>query len=379
MRIGIVLISDGIGGTEKRLAALFQYLARQRRHQYYLVVSDRMLQSLRRQQILTDDSLEIHRFELGRWHSALRRLPGTYYTGFPVWRYGLARALRRANAHAATDVFHYGIPASYLMAPREFRRHAVMEAQGSENDWLRLATGRAGARAGCIVNCLTPLIYDAMRAGVEPAVKVRFHASPGSVLTAKIGDSQQPKPQPPVIAFVARLEPIKNPLLFVDAMARLAQRTGEFRVSICGEGRLSAAVKAAIAGYGLTGRVHLSYHDHPLEVLAETSVFVSLQTSDNYPSQALLEAMASGCATVASDVGMTGRLVTPDTGLRVPFDPQAIADAAWSLISNRDRIAAMGRAARELVYRDHSMPAYARYVEGLYGLAAVSHGADRDQ
>jgi len=174
----------------------------------------------------------------------------------------------------------------------------------------------------------------------------------------------------PRIAFVGRLEAVKNPLLFVDAIARLTKRTREFRASMLGDGRMRERVDARIRELGLGGFVDRSFHDRPREVLARSAIFVSLQTMDNYPSQALLEAMACGCAVVATDVGTTRKLVTPDTGVVVPPDPDAVADAISSLIADPARTRRMGCAGREMVLREHSIERYAEHIERLYEVAA---------
>ena len=80
--------------------------------------------------------------------------------------------------------------------------------------------------------------------------------------------------------------------------------------------------------------------------------------------------MASRCAIVASDVGTTHQLVTPDTGLLVPLAATEIAEAVSSLLDDGPRAETMGRAGREIAERDHQVEPYAAYVENLYrGLA----------
>ena len=370
MRIGIVLLSLGIGGTEKRLATLFRFLSRQSRHRYYLVAPDRLLRRLKDQGILTDSGLELHRVDCGRLQPVLERMPATFYSAFPAWRQGLDRALLEADTVAKTDVFHYGIPISYFVASARFRRASVIEAMAStlerHIEWML----RAAARRGTVVNCLSAPIFHSLERRLGTSAAEHLRLSPGSLID--FTDMPVPRKKLRQVAFVGRMESIKNPLLFVDAIARLADRTSEFQAVMLGEGRLSAAVNRRILQLGLGNLIDRSFHNTPRQVLADSQVFVSLQSTDNYPSQALLEAMACGCATVASDVGTTRRLVTPDTGVLVPLDPDAIADAIFRLLSMPALAAEMGAAARELVRQDHSVGRYAQYIEDLY---QVSVGA----
>jgi glycosyltransferase involved in cell wall biosynthesis len=107
------------------------------------------------------------------------------------------------------------------------------------------------------------------------------------------------------------------------------------------------------------------FEAHPEAVLAKALVFATLQR-ENYPSQALLEAMACGCAIVATDTGQTRRLVDDSVGRLAPVQPEAVAQAIAELLDHPDRAEAMGRAARQRVLAQHTVAAYADFVTGLY-------------
>jgi glycosyltransferase involved in cell wall biosynthesis len=84
-------------------------------------------------------------------------------------------------------------------------------------------------------------------------------------------------------------------------------------------------------------------------LFARSSVFVSCQRHENLGSSSLLEAMASGNAVVATDVGETRQIVDPAVGVRVPGDPEAIAGAVCALLADPNRTGALGSAARQRV------------------------------
>lgn len=378
MRVGIVLLSVGVRSAERRVATLFRHLAQSSQHSYYLVGPLRLLRQLKEQGILDDERLEVHSMGPDPGGEHLERLHRTDYVGFLAWRRLLAQALARANAIAPTDVIHYATPVSYFMGPPEYRRKAVVEAVSSTQEWHDGAMAdwhvelslRAAAKRGAVVSCLAVPVQRALARGMAPDVVRRMRVSPGSILMLH---DVPAGPKLRQVAFLGRLQKVKNPLLFVDAMAALAKRrNGDFKAVMVGEGPLEAAVDSRIRDAGLAGLLtRLPGTDAARRsVLRESLVYVTLQSADNYPSQSLLEAMASRCAIVASDVGTTHQLVTPDTGLLVPLSPTSVAEAVSSLLDDEARAQTMGRAAREIVERDHQVAPYAAYVEGLYrGLA----------
>ena len=64
--------------------------------------------------------------------------------------------------------------------------------------------------------------------------------------------------------------------------------------------------------------VHFEFVWDTSSILNRTAINVQLQEDDNYPSQSLLEGMASGNAIVATDVGLTRRLVDESNGILIP-------------------------------------------------------------
>lgn len=364
MRIGMVLLSVEMRGPERRMARLFRYLARQGRHSMYLVAPDRLLRTLKHAGILDGDDLELHSMGPDPGGEHLERLRSTHYAGFLAWRRLLAGALARADANGRTDVVHYLRPVSYFMAPPAFQERAVLEAIGAtQGSWHLETMVREAARRGVAVSCLSLPVQRSLARGMAPEIVRRLHVSPGSMVSLP---DVRDLPKQRVIAFAGWLDPVKNPFLFLDAIHLLSKRRRDFKAVLLSDGPLRRSVEEYVRGRELESIVDARPSRSTADVLAEAMVFVTLQKLDNYPSQSLLDAMASGCAAVASDVGATHRLVTPDTGLLVPFDAGAIADALDAMLERPEQTLAMGRAARELVVREHSIERYAEYVDGLY-------------
>jgi glycosyltransferase involved in cell wall biosynthesis len=106
-------------------------------------------------------------------------------------------------------------------------------------------------------------------------------------------------------------------------------------------------------------------------VLNRSSISVHLQQEDNYPSQSLLEGMASGNAIIATDVGLTRRLVDAGSGILIPLsDPEALSNAMIWTLDHPGATRTMGKRSREKVLREHTVGRYLEYVNELYDRAS---------
>ncbi|MDA0182997.1 glycosyltransferase [Solirubrobacter phytolaccae] len=150
----------------------------------------------------------------------------------------------------------------------------------------------------------------------------------------------------PIIGFLSRMDPPKEPVRLVEAAA-LEPFPGT--VVIVGSGQFEGEVREAIAAHGLGERVvHLPFTPPVERFLHGFDMLVLPSRWESLPL-AILEAMACGLPTIASDVGgiaeavedgVTGRLVPPE-------DTAALAAAISALAHDPEGLRAMGARARE--------------------------------
>lgn len=117
--------------------------------------------------------------------------------------------------------------------------------------------------------------------------------------------------------------------LFFDALRvvsemGLASRIG--RIGIFGDGPLKKFAEEAAAALP-DFSIELGYANDPFDIFSRSKIFLSLQKSENYPSQSILEALSCGALIVATDVGETYRIVPDSVGIRVKSDPHELANA----------------------------------------------------
>jgi len=109
-----------------------------------------------------------------------------------------------------------------------------------------------------------------------------------------------------IVIFVGRLSEVKRPLFFVESIGLihsfLSQRG--VKVKMVGDGPLRETLELAINRLGLGDLISLEGQVPPekvQELMASSFVYVTCSVTEGM-SLALLEAMASGCAVVASDI-----------------------------------------------------------------------------
>ncbi len=130
------------------------------------------------------------------------------------------------------------------------------------------------------------------------------------------------------IVFAGRLVGGKNPLLLVEAAELIYENLceNEYRIIICGSGPLEPDVKKAITDKGLEHCVFYAGQQDMKTIFPVSLVFCSLQDNENYPSQSLLEAIASGCICIATNEGNTKEIVRAEFGYLIDKSPEQLAE-----------------------------------------------------
>jgi colanic acid/amylovoran biosynthesis glycosyltransferase len=178
------------------------------------------------------------------------------------------------------------------------------------------------------------------------------------------------------IVCVASLEPVKGHRYLIEACRLLKERRLAFRCHLVGDGPCRADIERQIAWAGLQEHVHI-HGGRPrpdvARLLARAHAFVlaSHPTPDGKREGvpvALMEAMASGVAVVATDISGIPELVeTEVSGLLVPAsDAAAIADAVQRLYGDPALRRRLGAAARAKVLREFDLQVNAAALLDLF-------------
>jgi glycosyltransferase involved in cell wall biosynthesis len=157
-----------------------------------------------------------------------------------------------------------------------------------------------------------------------------------------------------LVCCVARLSPQKGLEDLVAAAGRLKDDLPSARYVVIGEGELRSELSADVTRSGLDGTLLLAGNLPPAEVvewLQAADLFVLPSHFEGGPATALMEAMATGCAVVATRVSGTDELVpNPVFGALVEaHEPGALAAAIRRLLLDPELRARLGRQARQRV------------------------------
>lgn len=163
------------------------------------------------------------------------------------------------------------------------------------------------------------------------------------------------------ISFASRLEPDKNPMMYLEAAKVILEEFPQVKFHLLGEGSLVYDIENFISQNKLNDSVNFRFHNNPPEIFAETSVFVSLQSHTNYPSQSVLEAMAGGNAIIATGNGDTHLFINEKNGVLIKPNAGSLATALRSMIINIKNTRMLGNYASAYARKNHTVEKYTEY------------------
>jgi len=139
-----------------------------------------------------------------------------------------------------------------------------------------------------------------------------------------------------LVGNVSGLRSIKGVKLFVDAAARAYQRDRRLRFVLVGDGELKSELEQVIQHCGLAGIVHLAgAADDVRPYLAAFDIAVLCSYAEGF-SNSLLEYMACGIPSIATDVG-GNREALAECGLLVRTDAEELANAIQAMCAPQVR------------------------------------------
>lgn len=160
--------------------------------------------------------------------------------------------------------------------------------------------------------------------------------TPGTFTDLKLFRPQ--KKEKWIVFVAARLNKQKNPQLMIDAvkLCKEALRSHGYKVLICGRGWEEDSIRKQIDRDNLGDIVIMPGYINPNKVLPKAEVLCALQSINNYPSQTIAEAAASGCYIIATNTGETYRMLDASFSEMIELSPTALSKAIKTYIHLQD-------------------------------------------
>ena len=402
--IAIVLLTKGIfGGAERRFTNLFRYIYEKYPGNAYYFVSYALLEKIKNiypdyplnnvipigkkefqtKEVMVDNNLTgLKNYGKNRNRTSFLRKLFRYLKSY-MTQYTLYREIEKHRKVYGISVLmgvYSGILPLYFYLMKEKRKVGVifcdMDSWFSEvlpNEkkyWFRkFSSFNYALENSDYVDFLSPFILRGIK---ERGIKIKEESvsiTPCSFTDyakCKIGNKSIFQ-----VAFAGRLEKDKNPEIFLEAAIKLSKKYPEVVFHIMGEGRLSNDIKEKVENSGLCNIVFHGFHSQPTEILADTSVFISIQKTNNYPSQSVLEAMGCGNVIVATNVGDTRMFINENNGILIEADLTVLVKAIETLYLNKSLSERLSNYAYSYVRDNHTIEIMADYYVNLFDKTSV--------
>src|SRR4051794_3729352 len=316
-------------------------------------------------------------------------------TAVPTWRYNTGRLRRTVvflQAMAAMvawclrrgpRVVHVHISvrgswyrkSAFVVAAKLLRRPVVMQFRSGPGD-LANFVDRVGPLRRAWFRVLFRLPDRMISVSAAGAEELQRRYRPGDVQVVTnpappVGpprELRESNGRAPELLFIGGFKnPTKGAQYLLGALQKVISEDGaDVAVTLAGAGDPSPEFKRLIDEHEGIRAVGWLDPDDKLDAMRRADFFVLPSLSEGMPN-AMLEAMAQGCAVIASSVGAVPDVVTNGVdGLVVPpGDSEALARAIAELVGDPTRRDELGRAGQQRVERLSRDEVYAQ-LESIY-------------
>jgi len=270
------------------------------------------------------------------------------------------------TAQALRSVRNLGTPSIVtvhgVMAKRDYLTNLA------QNIYLYTIAKRIFNKASA-VRCLTR--NDAIEIGKYGCPIEKIRIIPNAVDTELFSpNDRMMKEEADSIVWAGRFVQEKGLAHFVRAASIVVKNRGNVKFTIIGSGPLEREVRSMVERHGLSDNIVFTgsaTREQVANTFKGAGIFALTSTREGMPLT-LLEAMASGCATVVTAIPGIGDLVKHErNGIVVPTtNPKALADAILVLLDDRKLRRHLGQEARRSVVKKYGWELVISKVEQVY-------------
>ena len=356
MNILILLITQNVGGVEKRFYNYCNYILKKSDQKYTVFVSRSLISTLGDIEPVAGNRVVKYGFVWKKKGKIAR------YVDYLLLLFAIGRMI-----HIKFDAIHY-VTGSSLFFHRLFRsRQKVFSCVDSrvkmQDSVFTSALFKKIMDLNFAIDCLDKNIRNRVLYYFPEKAK-NIHVSACTFINYKNTECNI-KDKTPTICFAGRLEEFKGIHLLLNILPDIIDKT-DFSVIIMGKGSYRKSIEDVIDKHQLSNRVEVNYSPDLISVLKKSSVFLSIQKEENYPSQSLVEAMACKNAIIATNVGLTTDIIKSEFGVLIPFCEKELLKSIIKLSENQEALHNMGSQAREFAMTNHNIEKFHNYLIGIY-------------
>jgi len=150
------------------------------------------------------------------------------------------------------------------------------------------------------------------------------------------------------VLFIGRLTTFKGPLILLKAIPRVLKKIPYAHFLFVGDGVQRKMLEDLVTRLDLQRNVKfMGQQKETAKYLRNSDIFVACSPIENYISSSLCEAMASGLAIVATDVGYTSLVIKHrETGILCKPTPDDISEKIVLLLENNELRTRLGNNAK---------------------------------
>jgi len=253
--------------------------------------------------------------------------------------------------------------------------NAIGDVQVSMKTWRGRLRFWAIRRWADVVVALTDVMRaEALQIGVPPErVKILNNGIDARAYefdaAARLAAKQQLGLQENTVAlFVGRLDPVKSLPTVIEAMKTTRQRSPKLRLVIVGDGPERAALEEQAKSLGVEDVVQFAGSQKNVNLYLKAADLFILPSFTEGISNALLEAMASGVACLATPVGGNNEVLDQGKyGVMVPVaNVEAWADALIEYGNDETKRKIVGQKGRERILNAYDFRVVGAQYEQMY-------------
>lgn len=354
MKILYLHITQNLGGVEKRFYNYYRYILQKDDNEYTVYISRTFLYKINCELVPLRNNRVIKYGWKWRNTGKLSR-----YLDYLSLLFHLI-----FDSHTKYDVIHYPTSASRVFVKYHGSSKKVVSVFTSWREHLynqvKSSSFSSLMKQGVYVDCLDDNIKDVVLSQF-PKDNKRIFVSPCSFINYENTNCCYEHKEH-AICFVGRLIAYKGADLLMESLVEIVSTTN-FKVYILGCGDLREQIDELIKTNCLESRVVLTYDSNPISYMKKTKVFLSLQKDENYPSQSLIEAMATQNAIIATKVGLTSKIVRDRWGLLISNKEELVSSIMKMEIMN---LREMGEEAMKFVVENHNVERFHHYLLNIY-------------